>query len=436
KKKYQACSELADIVKQYCANSSLHGLRYVGDSELSVIERIFWVISFTSALVTAIYYIIYLYQKWDGAPIIISLSPSPVPLTEFPFPSVTICNMNHAKKTEARRIKEGSDKIKKLMLEDICDTENNGTFGKEHDMIDWDTMLQFMINVSQPCTDMLYYCIWHGTRFDCKDIFNPTMTDDGICCNFNGVNRQYLFYNARDWPTLNITYMSPSVDWNPENGYNNSNMIDVIPWRPYGAGKYYGLTLALDVDEEEYFCSGTASVGFKMLLHNPVETPKIADFSFSIMPGEETRVIVKPRISTASKTLISIPKAKRKCFFTAERKLRYYRTYTQRNCVLECEANFTQSMCSCVQYYMPKSSKTQICGKKDELCAQNARRIMEMRLYDESSISSLNVTEIPSCNCWPGCFEVNYRAELSHSKLMSIAGNSEPYIKRNENYFT
>lgn len=92
-----------------------------------------------------------------------------------------------------------------------------------------------------------------------------------------------------------------------------------------------------------------------MILHNPVETPKVADFSFAISPGRETRVIVKPRISTARKTIVSIPQRKRKCFFTSERKLRYYRTYTQRNCALECEANFTQNLCQCVQYYMPSN---------------------------------------------------------------------------------
>lgn len=93
----------------------------------------------------------------------------------------------------------------------------------------------------------------------------------------------------------------------------------------------------------------------QMLLHNPVETPKIAEFAFTLTPGEETRVIVAPRISAASKSIINIPLKKRKCFFTSERKLRYYRTYTQRNCVLECEANFTQKNCHCVQYYMPSN---------------------------------------------------------------------------------
>ncbi|KAL0131219.1 hypothetical protein PUN28_002644 [Cardiocondyla obscurior] len=433
-KKHQRLTEISELAKQYCSYSTLHGLRYVGDSGLSIIERIFWMISFTTALAVAIYYICFLYQKWMGAPIIISLSPDPISLNEFPFPSVTVCNMNKMKKTEAKRIERGSDNLDKLLMEDICNSESNVTY-EEH-AVNWDRMLRFMINVSQPCTDMLHYCLWHGNQTECDRIFNPTMTDEGICCNFNSVTKKHLFYNAREWPDLNITYPSESVDWNAEKGYDASMPADVIPWRPYGAGLIYGLTLVLDVDIDEYYCSSTVGAGFKMLLHNPVETPKIADFSFVITPGEESRVIIRPRISSANPAIISIPLKKRKCFFTTERKLRYYRTYTQRNCILECEANFTQQLCDCVQYYMPKSSNTPICGKRDEQCAKRARRAMEIKLYDEDLTNPLNVTEIPSCNCWPGCFEINYRIELSQNKLTPNFQINKQYMKKDMIYFT
>ncbi|CAL7937690.1 unnamed protein product [Xylocopa violacea] len=441
KSENQQCLKNSDIrtaLEQYCTNSSLHGLRYIGDSNLSIVERVFWIISFSLAVLTAGYYIWYLYQKWVSTPIIISLSPESVALDEFPFPSVTICNMNNAKKSEAIRINAGKDAKKKLLLEDVCNTENNTT---THDVdesaITWESMLHFMINVSQSCTEMLHLCKWHGNITDCEKIFNPTMTDEGMCCNFNSVHRKYLFYNPRDWSDLNITFPFNSIDWNPETGYDENVGADSIPWRPYGAGQFYGLTLVLDTDIEEYYCSSSASVGFKMLLHNPVETPKIADFAFTVTPGEETRVIVAPRISTASTSIISVPQRKRKCFFTSERKLRYYRTYTQRNCVLECEANFTQKLCDCVQYYMPKSSNTPICEKKDDDCATKARRQMEVKLYDDDiGLGSSNFSETPSCNCYPGCFEINYNVQISQSKLVPTLPVSEAYVKKNRKYFT
>ncbi|XP_011164616.2 pickpocket protein 28 [Solenopsis invicta] len=434
-KKHQGCTEIGNLAKQYCRYSTLHGLRYVGDSELSIVERIFWIISFTTALTVAIYYICYLYNKWNLSPVIISMSPDPVALSEFPFPSITICNMNKVKKTEAMRIERGNDNLNKLFMEDICNSDSNITYENENQTVGWKKLQQFMINVSQPCTDMLFYCLWHGNQTECERIFNPTMTDEGICCNFNSVTREQLFYNALEWPDFNITYPSQSIDWNAETGYNDSMPADVLPWRPYGAGQTYGLTLALDVDINEYYCSSTAGAGFKMLLHSPVETPKIADFAFSITPGEETRVIIRPRIMTANSRIFHISQKKRKCFFTKERKLRYYRTYTQRNCILECEANFTQQLCHCVQAYMPKSKNTLICGKKDEPCAKNAKRAMEVKLYDEEFQETVNVTEIPSCNCWPACYEINYRIELSQNKLTSSFQTDRRFMKKNMEYF-
>ncbi|XP_076240811.1 pickpocket protein 28 [Calliopsis andreniformis] len=430
-------SKIQNMISQYCANSSLHGLRYVGDSNLTIGERIFWLISITLAFLTAAYYIWYLYRKWVSSPIIISLSPESVSLDEFPFPSVTICNMNNAKKSEAVRINAGTDERKKLLLEDRCNFESNmSAFTLDESAITWNSMLHFMINVSQSCSEMLHMCQWHGNLTDCEKIFNPSMTDEGLCCNFNAVHRKYMFYSSLDWSDLNITFPFNNIDWNPETGYDESVAADSVPWRPYGAGQFYGLTLVLDADVAEYYCSSSASVGFKMLLHNPVETPKIAEFAFTVTPGEETRVIVTPRISTASKSIISVPQRKRKCFFTSERKLRYYRTYTQRNCVLECEANFTQKICHCVQYYMPKSSNTPICEKKDDQCATNARRAMEVKLYDdESGITSINVSETPSCNCYPGCFEINYNVEISQSKLVPTFFIADNYVKKNKTYF-
>ncbi|XP_061941386.1 pickpocket protein 28-like [Apis cerana] len=433
----QYSKNIRTAMKQYCMNSTLHGLRYIGDSNSTIVERIFWIISFTLAVLTATYYIWYLYQKWGSSPIIIALSPEPMLLNEFPFPSVTICNMNNAKKDEAIRINSGNITRKKLLLEDMCKFENSSMiFDFDESAITWDNILHFMINVTQSCSEMLHLCKWHGNITECEKIFNPTLTDEGLCCNFNSVHRKYLFYNPRDWSDLNMTFPFNSIDWNPETGYDANVSSDSIPWRPYNAGQLYGLTLVLDVDIDEYYCSSTTSVGFKMLLHNPVETPKIAEFAFTVTPGEETRVIITPRIMTASKSIISIPLRKRKCFFTFERKLRYYRTYTQKNCVLECEANFTQKICHCVQYYMPKSSNTPICEKKDDICATKARKIMEIKLYDEDfSMNSTNISEIPSCNCYPGCFEIGYNVEISQSKLMSDLIIPDIYIKKSKEYF-
>lgn len=75
---------------------------------------------------------------------------------------------------------------------------------------------------------------------------------------------------------MNISYPSTTIDWNAEDGYKPNVPPDAVPWRPYGAGLYYGLTLVLDVETDEYYCSSTAGAGFKV-------HPFITKILFSIL---------------------------------------------------------------------------------------------------------------------------------------------------------
>lgn len=90
-------------------------------------------------------------------------------------------------------------------------------------------------------------------------------------------------------------------------------------------------------------------------MSNPIETPKVSSFGVSVGPGQETKVVIVPHIMSATPQLETVDLSKRLCFFEDEKHLSFYRTYTQRNCVLECEANFTLAFCGCVLFYMPSN---------------------------------------------------------------------------------
>ena len=94
---------------------------------------------------------------------------------------------------------------------------------------------------------------------------------------------------------------------------------------------------------------------FQMILHNPVEMPKIADFGSLIAPGREYRIKITPTINNATKSLRNVKEVYRQCAYSADRYLRFYRTYTQKHCSLECEANFTYTVCGCVPFYLPST---------------------------------------------------------------------------------
>lgn len=74
-----------------------------------------------------------------------------------------------------------------------------------------------------------------------------------------------------------------------------------------GAGSHFGLSLLLDADVANYYCSSTSSSGFKVLLHSPIEIPRIAHFGFSLSTGLETKVVITPKISEATELIRRVP---------------------------------------------------------------------------------------------------------------------------------
>lgn len=79
-------------------------------------------------------------------------------------------------------------------------------------------------------------------------------------------NLKISFYNSRDWGKLDAAHtQSSQINWNPEYKFTKDDSVNAVPYRAFGSGSSYGLTVALDVDALEYFCSSTASVGFKVI---------------------------------------------------------------------------------------------------------------------------------------------------------------------------
>lgn len=96
-----------------------------------------------------------------------------------------------------------------------------------------------------------------------------------------------------------------------------------------GSGSHLGLTLILNANADDYHCSSTNSVGFKILLHNPNDAPKVASFGSSIPIGYESSITITPKISYASSAIRRMPISVRECLFEDESFLTFYRTYSR-----------------------------------------------------------------------------------------------------------
>lgn len=170
-----------------------------------------------------------------------------------------------------------------------------------------------------------------------------------------------------DVDNVDHTNLSAAAVWTLESGYprlqKRTADPERFPFRVFGLGANAGLRIILSQPRSEinYLCSGPY-VGFKMLLHTPDEVPQVDKYYIHLPLDQEVLVKVAPRVVTTAAALRGYTPDQRQCFFESERKLLYYRRYSQRNCELECLANLTLSRCGCVNLGMPRKSTSLILG--------------------------------------------------------------------------
>lgn len=56
------------------------------------------------------------------------------------------------------------------------------------DKNDYTSITSVMRKIVTTCPEMLLKCKWRGKLVDCMDIFQETLTTDGLCCSFNHRN--------------------------------------------------------------------------------------------------------------------------------------------------------------------------------------------------------------------------------------------------------
>lgn len=314
--------------------------------------------------------------------------------------------MNQVRKSFAQSLKTKQDKI---ILESICTQGDSLTNEDENIEGRWSYVRKFLLNASQSCEEMIKLCKFGMETINCKTIFSSVLTDEGLCCTFNAVHPKLLFKNFDQQEHVDeategeIEYMT----WTPEKGYIASEK-KVYPLQGKGPGSNMGLTLMLNAEVANYHCSSTSSSGFKVLLHSPIETPKMANFGFFVSTGLETKVVITPKISEASELIRKVPIKQRQCIFADEANLSYYNIYSKKNCEMECSSKMTEDTCCCTLYYMPRTfnNGTVICNRKKASC------------YEKVLYNIAHAEANYSCNyCLPACFEINYEREISSSKL-------------------
>ncbi|CAF4930718.1 unnamed protein product [Pieris macdunnoughi] len=431
-----------DSVKEYfidyTTNSNLHGLKYIGEKQRTFLEKLFWVLMFISCVLVCGSTIMKLFNKWAENPVIVSFAETSTPVWQIPYPAVTLCIETKAKQTkfnftEYYHLYRNESTFANLTEEErntfedvsmVCDDHLAPTNGRETSM--GNETIENLRRLSPDMNDIFLGCKWKDVpRNNCADVFYEVLTEEGFCYTFNSLGADELFRLENLHKDYNyMAFDHKNISWTLDGGYPPDSPLDSYPWRGSGYGAKAGLTFllkahAIDLD---YLCKGPVQ-GFKILLHNPAELPRLSQQFFRAPLSQEVIVAVKPKMMTTSEGLRSYDPDRRQCYFPSERYLKYFKIYTQQNCEMECLANFTNARCGCVHFGMPHGPNMATCNSGKMACIKKSQMelvTVEMKSGmagdDENDTLIGEAREVAlRCKCLPACTSIEYEAETSQA---------------------
>ncbi|XP_036333953.1 pickpocket protein 28 isoform X2 [Rhagoletis pomonella] len=385
-------------VKQFLRESTLHGLKYLADDSITIWEKSFFLCAFLAAIIATVNLIANVYAKWDSTPVIIGISPHPTSILNTPFPAITVCNMNQV--LASRVANYTSESNEAVLLKLLCNPDTildekfvEDPYFKNNNL----SFTTFLKKHAQPCSRMLLSCSIGSAVKNCSDLFHEIIADEGLCCVFNVLHPDFLFtgntkklinkYKRND----NIE----AIDWNPESGYPEHLPPNYYPSAAAGTGVSMGLSLILNAELEDYYCSTTNGPGFKIVMHSPIEATKMKETALILPIGFESRLRIDVVSNEATANLRTLQSNERQCILKDEVHLLYFAHYSRRNCESECQQAF------CI--YMAEDKWL----RGDDVVA--------------------------SCRkfCLPACFDLDYNADVTATPLRAYNYLTPPSILRN-----
>lgn len=425
--------EFRENFVEYFDKTTVHGLRYLVERRRPWPERVLWFLGVSVGLVACIFLMHKTYTRWRDAPVILAMDEKQHYVWQLPFPAVTVCPQAKVKRSlldafeqdtmayQANRLsRAGTENLAKIQLPCGIPTVLD-------DDIKTDTLrtINVVENHALSKDDVIRNAF---LRRNIEPDFQPILTEEGLCYSFNMMPSNSFFHagtfhRSRDY----LNYSGVTPEWCPVRGYHKDAGPMAYPMRAFGPGYDQGLILHLATKTKELHSNCTImGQGFKVFLHSPLDFPRSAPHATFVPLDAIVQMTVKPNEHRTSAELRRGYSVKeRQCYFPDERRLQFFRFYTQNNCQLECMANLTLKECSCVKFYMPRLPNTPICGERQEDCVNKAAGNMYEQSDEEAPEDKhlLNQAD-PPCGCLSTCSNVWYESSISHTPLVKARLNA------------
>lgn len=129
-------------------------------------------------------------------------------------------------------------------------------------------------------------------------------------------------------------------------------------------------------------------------------------------------IYIIPDIITSDEDVRSLTAHQRNCYLENERKLKYFKIYTQRNCQIECLSQELLNTCACVPFDIIRGRDTRVCEYSDDECAEKIRREFTL--------------EGSSCSCLQPCDTFIYSYQFVQSDHKGFIPAEERFARSDE----
>jgi amiloride-sensitive sodium channel len=443
------------VFSYIAGESSIHGVKFLADTKVNKVVRVLWCCVLILSFFGLFVYVRSCFIKLNDEPEI-SVRVKLKPMSEIPFPAVTMCDSVFARDNLANYVNFFFNIQLNVSVEMAVSEQNYFASNLQAcapyaavnsqalaNRTEFDVVK--LLNESSFTTDELFGMCLFRRHFviKCDKIFNRIFTDFGFChsTNMQGYNtifnkgvlhedfdcykRRRNVYNWIPLPKdLLINDDNETIEWTLDDGYNvKGDDSFIIPKR---ASKQNFLLFASFVDnlDMKNVCPEFGQT-FRILFHLPNEIPTIFHIDQSVAFNQRKTMYLTAKSYRGDESLKRFAPDKRRCYFQGERQLKFFKSYTKQHCDLECITNYTLDICGCVKFSMPRTQDTKVCDVDQGICYHKAMMIWPNNntYYDDSKTA---------CDCYPTCNDIAYKVTYEHFAELR-AGNHLKHLKPGKN---
>ena len=222
-------------LQAFFSDTTLHGIRYIARKDYPAARRSFWLVvllTFLGIFINDFVTALRLYYSYES-----SISVQYKTLDEVLFPSVTICNVNFARKSVSEAY---YSQITPAMQNYSSNLFFLSNLTVDPAQLDNYVYLSWSAHVAHQKEDTFLYCRRSGETLPCSDYVETHITDVGFCWTFHSMK-----YISEHEPIMMTS-----------TGRNND------------------VELLLNVQSEEYLMPSFNGVGFYVSVHDPEDYPR------------------------------------------------------------------------------------------------------------------------------------------------------------------